>query len=142
MLSPRPRTINARTAGLLICLGVVAVTQQPARADNPDHITQFRATSSCVECDLSAANFDGEAHPGALASGSSFYGASLKGADLTNADLSNANLGMANLTDATLTSANLVGAKLWRAILSPGSLAGATTDATTVCPGGEAGPCS
>lgn len=143
---------STRTAGLLLCLGLGVVAQQPVRADNPDQITQFRTLSSCYQCDLSAANFDDESHPGAMANGASLYGASLQGTDLTNADLGNANLGMAILIDARLTGANLVGAKLWRAnlvgakldraTLSPGALAGTITDTTTVCPDGTAGPCS
>ena len=98
-------------------------------AFNQQDVDRLRATRNCAGCDLSGARLPGLA--GARA-------------DFTNANLSGAFLYKANLSGASLTGAVLQGANLSSANLSNAvgaNLAGAKTDATTVCPNGAAGPC-
>lgn len=111
-------------AALLFAAGSAAF------AYNPEHVKFLMANRKCPGCSLDGAEF-----PGA-----NLEGVDLKGANLTDANLYKANLSGADLTDATLSGANLIGAHLKDAVGAV--LAGSTTDATTECPSGDAGPCS
>jgi uncharacterized protein YjbI with pentapeptide repeats len=108
---------------------ILAVTQVPATAENPNHVKRLRDTRSCPGCALADADLAGlQAELG----------------DLRNADLRRANLYKAALRGADLTGANLVGANLEGADLTGtrgANLAAAVTNATTRCPAGTPGPC-
>lgn len=72
-----------------------------------------------------------------------FSGADLTGADLSKANLTGADLSMAVLTGVSLDKANLIGANLKNATLDQrGAIRAAKTDATTICPNGQPGPCT
>lgn len=96
----------------------------------PEDEARLKATGSCPGCNLSGADLNGlVAELG----------------DLTNADFTEANLYRAVLKGANLTGANFNGANLSGALLQHAKgvdLTGAITDHRTLCPNGEAGPCS
>jgi uncharacterized protein YjbI with pentapeptide repeats len=98
-------------------------------ASDPAHVAQLKSTKKCAGCDLSGADLRG----------ADLKAADLKSANLQGAKLYKANLVAANLEFADLREADLRGANLRQANIP--SFAGAVTDATTICPGGNAGPC-
>lgn len=116
-------------AELLLCVGLLLITLQPVRAENPDHVKQLKQTHDCPGCDLSDAKLGGvNAELG-----------DLKGADLTRAYMYKAILRGANLTGALLNNTDLSGADLRNA--RGADLSGAITTNMTRCPDGTAGPC-
>jgi len=116
-------------SGLLLAFGLLVLTFQPVRAENPDQVKQLRETGKCTGCDLSGADL----------AGLTVNLADLRGANLTGAQLYKARLRMANLAGANLSATNLVGADLFGA--RGANLAAAITDDKTTCPDGHAGPC-
>lgn len=130
---------------VLVIVAVLVAPFQSLRAENLEHVKQFRETGKCSGCDLSSANL-----PGLVSSAADLrnadlnyavlYKARLNKANLDGATLKNANLSGADLTGANLTGANLSGANLRGSIGA--HLAKATTDVTTTCPDGANGPCA
>jgi uncharacterized protein YjbI with pentapeptide repeats len=123
------RQTSAATLRFACTVTVCLVLLAPARAENPDHVKQFRDTGKCAGCDLRDAKLDATVAE---------FG-DLRNADLRNASLYRANLRAADLTGALFTGANLSGADLRNS--KGADLLGATTDERTKCPTGEAGPC-
>lgn len=99
-------------------------------AITPDDVAKLRSTGSCAGCDLSDADLKG-----VIAELGDLSYANLAGADLYRARLMGA-----NLTGASLNGVNFAGADLRNA--RGADLSSATTDTTTVCPSGAAGPCN
>jgi uncharacterized protein YjbI with pentapeptide repeats len=129
---------------VLVALLGIGANQVVADQDPPSKVEQTLASRACQKCDLAGANFmradlKGVNLTDANAAGAMFYHANLTNAVLIGADLSKANLSFADLTNANLERANLKGANLAESIGA--ALAGATTDETTTCPNGQAGPC-
>lgn len=122
-------TQAVRIVAICSALAAVAVLRA-AEASDPAHVAQLRATGSCAGCDLAGADLKGlTAELGDLS-----Y-ANLAESDLYKARLKNANLAGASLNGANLSGADLTGAR-------GADLAGAITDAATICPSGAAGPCN
>ena len=96
---------------------------------DPQQVQRLFRTGKCPGCDLQDANL----------SGLTAMNGDLKGADLRGAKAYKANLRFADLTNANLTGTDFTGADLKKTIGA--QLAGATTDTTTTCPDGTAGPC-
>jgi BTB/POZ domain-containing protein KCTD9 len=71
---------------------------------------------------------------------SDFTGANLRYADLLNADFTYANLSGVDFTGATINGADFRYANLRGATIE--NIAWASTNAVTVCPNGETGPCA
>ena len=107
-----PLTVaHSAVVSLGLSLGIVGaatvVMTAPARAENPEQVTQLLVTGACQACDLTGADLAGE----------HLIGVDLRGADLTGASLANANLEGADLTGATLVDTNFSGAFLTNAVL-------------------------
>jgi len=94
-----------------------------------------------AEVQLAGVNLTGGALTGLNLTGVNLADAELGDADLSGADLSRADLSAADLRRANLESANLRGANLAAANLTGARTVSAITDASTVCPNGQAGPC-
>lgn len=109
----------------VLLAGAIAV---PVLADNPDHRERLGMTGSCVDCDFTNADLSGLNATGNLSGsrfdGSKLYKANFKGANLKGASFAGADLTGANFTDAL-----------------EANFQGASTDDTTTCPTGAAGPC-
>jgi hypothetical protein len=111
---------RARTYVAALCFAAVASViavvsaQQTRQPANPDHVKQAKEGRVCPKCDLRNGDF----------TGANLYGADLREANLEGAVFIETNLEMANLEGAVKAN-----------------LAGAITDARTVCPDGNAGPC-
>ena len=114
------------TAAILV---VGATAFVGAHFADPEQVLRLFRTGKCPGCDLQDANL----------SGLTAMNGDLKGADLRGAKAYKANLRFADLTNANLTGTDFTGADLKKTIGA--QLAGATTDATTTCPDGRAGPC-
>jgi uncharacterized protein YjbI with pentapeptide repeats len=135
----------ARVRLVLVIVAVLVAPFQSLRAENLEHVKQFRETGKCSGCDLSAANLSGFVSPEADLRNADLNYAVLYKVRLNKANLGGATLKGANLDGADLTGANLTGADFSGANLrgSIGArLARATTDVTTTCPDGANGPCA
>jgi uncharacterized protein YjbI with pentapeptide repeats len=84
-----------------------------------DKIALLKSSSSCIFCDLTQGNFEGNDLKGV-----DLRYANLSGANLKNANLSGANLKNANLDGANLQNANLIGTILIYTNLSEANLDG------------------
>lgn len=116
---------NLSVGVLFAAVAVVSVTA----VSTPESVERLKTTGSCAGCDLFGENLSGVQAPNADLTGAnlgeaSFYAANLEGANLTNAVLDHANFKMANLRGATGVVLN-----------------NTITDARTICPNGENGPC-
>jgi uncharacterized protein YjbI with pentapeptide repeats len=106
--------------------------------------------------DLVAANLSGANLSRAKATRADFSGSNMRGAQMPNAVLHYADLSWTNLTGANLSpiwaegayfgnaqiaDANLIGAYLRNSDFTNADLASAKTDASTICPDEQPGPC-
>ena len=120
-----------------------------ASAEEPGGVMRLQWTGRCVGCDLSSAdlagaNLEGADLSQAVLDSAYMYRVDLKDADLSRAVLDSAYMFRANLQGADLRGANLNGTNLSAANLkgSRGAdLRSAHTDALTICPEGQPGPC-
>lgn len=124
------RSVRRTHVGLFVCAALAIAALTSVVAYDPEHVARARQSRQCAGCDLT-----GAALAGAELAGGNFKGADFSSALLYGADLSRANLEGANFAGANLSSAKLNGAR-------GANLAGATTNESTICPGGQNGPCS
>ena len=121
-------------------------------ATEPCHADNWRELYPDLrECALAGQTLDGASLRRADLTDADLRGARLRDADLFKAILLRATLADADLRRAKLIGADLGGASLLRAQLGGADLLnarlagtlldGAVTDATTICPAGNAGPC-
>lgn len=121
---------NSLSLQLSLAMLVIAVMAFATLvAATPEDEARLRSTGSCAGCNLAGADLQGV----------SAISGNLAGADLTDANLYRAVLRGANLANANLTNANLSGANL--ALARGADLSGAVTNAQTICPNGQNGPC-
>ena len=119
--------IRSRLTMVLGCTAVL-ILAHTALADQASE-QRLKATKICVGCELISADL----------TGAQLAGANLAEANLSGATVYGGNLEMANLRDANLSGTNLRGANLRGA--RGADLSTADTDARTICPDGQSGPC-
>ena len=125
------RSMSRQTCVVLaFCAAIALGAIGTAIAANADQLQQLKETHKCASCDLTDAQL----------SGLQLQGADLSGANLSNATFYGTNLAGANLAGAVLNGANFRLANLGGAL--DADLSGAITDAGTVCPSGDPGPCN
>jgi uncharacterized protein YjbI with pentapeptide repeats len=122
-------SVPRRRLAVALCAAVLGFAASHVSAENPKHKQQLLDTRKCTSCDLTAS----------VLGGATLQGADLTGSDLSGADLYRTNLRYAILDDANFKDANLRGADLRHA--KGANLSGAATDARTICPDGQNGPC-